>query len=44
MLDQQFAVGKQILAAGLMPILEPEVNIGAADKKEAEAHAGGRAC
>ena len=36
-LDQQFAVGQQILAAGLRPILEPEVSIGAADKKEAEA-------
>jgi len=36
-LDQQFAVGQQILAAGLMPILEPEVSIGAPDKKEAEA-------
>jgi fructose-bisphosphate aldolase, class I len=35
-LDQQFAVGQQILAAGLMPILEPEVSIGAADKQEAE--------
>lgn len=35
--EQQFAVGKQILAAGLMPIIEPEVNIKAADKKEAEA-------
>ncbi|WP_429596993.1 fructose bisphosphate aldolase [Variovorax sp. PvP013] len=35
-LDQQFAVGRQILAAGLMPILEPEVSIGAADKAEAE--------
>lgn len=34
---QQFTVGKQILAAGLMPIIEPEVNIKAADKKEAEA-------
>lgn len=34
---QQFAVGKQILAAGLMPIIEPEVNIKASDKKEAEA-------
>lgn len=34
---QQFEVGKQILAAGLMPILEPEVNIKATDKKEAEA-------
>lgn len=34
---QQFSVGQQILAAGLMPIIEPEVNIKAADKKEAEA-------
>lgn len=33
---QQFEVGRQILAAGLMPILEPEVNIKAADKAEAE--------
>ncbi|MGE0800154.1 MAG: fructose bisphosphate aldolase [Lautropia sp.] len=35
-LDQQFEVGRQILAAGLMPILEPEVSIGATDKAEAE--------
>ncbi len=35
--DQQFAVGRQVLAAGLLPILEPEVNINAADKTEAEA-------
>ncbi|MFO1306385.1 MAG: fructose bisphosphate aldolase [Burkholderiales bacterium] len=34
---QQFAVGKQILAAGLMPIVEPEVDIHATDKKGAEA-------
>ena len=34
---QQFEVGKQILAAGLMPIIEPEVNIKATDKQEAEA-------
>ncbi len=34
--DQQFAVGRQVLAAGLLPILEPEVNINAADKAEAE--------
>ena len=33
---QQFEVGKQILAAGLMPIIEPEVNIKAADKAEIE--------
>ena len=36
-LDQQFAIGQQILKAGLMPILEPEVSIGAADKEQAEA-------
>lgn len=35
-LDQQFAVGQQILDAGLVPILEPEVSIGAADKQQAE--------
>ena len=34
--DQQFEVGKQVLAAGLMPILEPEVDIHAPDKAEAE--------
>ena len=33
--EQQFVVGKQILAAGLMPIIEPEVNIKATAKKEA---------
>lgn len=33
---QQFDIGKQILAHGLMPILEPEVNITIADKGEAE--------
>ncbi|MCC7325357.1 MAG: fructose bisphosphate aldolase [Burkholderiales bacterium] len=33
---QQFTIGKQILAAGLMPIIEPEVDIHATDKKEAE--------
>lgn len=37
MLDQQFEIGTQILAAGLMPILEPEVDIRASDKAEAEA-------
>jgi fructose-bisphosphate aldolase class I len=36
-LDQQFAVGQQILNAGLVPILEPEVSIGAPDKEQAEA-------
>lgn len=34
---QQFAFGKQILAAGLMPIIEPEVDIHATDKEGAEA-------
>ena len=34
--DQQFAVGAQVSAAGLMPILEPEVTISIADKAEAE--------
>ena len=35
--DQQFAVGLRIVNAGLMPILEPEVDINAPDKVEAEA-------
>lgn len=34
---QQFEVGQQILSHGLTPIIEPEVNIKAADKAEAEA-------
>ncbi|MEM9514207.1 MAG: fructose bisphosphate aldolase [Actinomycetota bacterium] len=34
--DQQFAVGEQILDGGLVPILEPEVDITIADKAEAE--------
>ncbi len=33
---QQFELGRQVLDAGLMPILEPEVSIGAPDKAEAE--------
>jgi len=33
---QQLTVGRQILAAGLMPILEPEVDIHAPDKPQAE--------
>jgi fructose-bisphosphate aldolase class I len=33
---QQFDVGRQILAAGLVPILEPEVDIHSPDKAEAE--------
>lgn len=33
---QQFEVGQQVLAQGLVPILEPEVTISIADKAEAE--------
>lgn len=33
---QQFEIGNRILAHGLVPILEPEVNIKIADKAEAE--------
>jgi len=33
---QQFEVGRQVLAHGLMPILEPEVTISIADKAQAE--------
>ena len=36
MVAQQFEVGKQILGHGLMPIIEPEVNIKIADKADAE--------
>ena len=35
--DQQFEVGNQILAAGLVPILEPEVDITSPDKVKIEA-------
>ena len=34
--SQQFEYGKQILDAGLMPILEPEVDINSPDKAESE--------
>lgn len=34
--SQQFEIAKQILAKGLMPIIEPEVTISIADKAEAE--------
>ncbi len=34
---QQFEIGRQISAAGLVPILEPEVDIHCPDKAEAEA-------
>ncbi len=35
--DQQFDIGKMIAEAGFIPILEPEVDIHAPDKKAAEA-------
>jgi fructose-bisphosphate aldolase class I len=35
--DQQFEIGRQILAAGLVPIIEPEVDIHSPSKAEAEA-------
>ncbi|MCW8109482.1 fructose bisphosphate aldolase [Alteromonas ponticola] len=35
--EQQFEVGKQIIAAGLVPIIEPEVDINSPQKAEAEA-------
>jgi fructose-bisphosphate aldolase class I len=34
--DQQFEVAQKIIAAGLVPIIEPEVDINAPDKAEAE--------
>lgn len=34
--DQQFEIGRRICAAGLVPIIEPEVSIGAPDKGDAE--------
>lgn len=34
--EQQFEIGKQIIAAGLVPIIEPEVSINAGDKEEIE--------
>jgi len=37
LVDQQFEVGKQIITAGLVPIIEPEVDIHSKDKTEAEA-------
>lgn len=34
--DQQFDIGRRIVAAGLVPIIEPEVDIHCPEKKEAE--------
>jgi fructose-bisphosphate aldolase class I len=36
LVDQQFEVGRQIIAAGLIPIIEPEVDIHSPQKAEAE--------
>ncbi len=36
LVDQQFEVGRQIIAAGLVPIIEPEVDIHSPQKAEAE--------
>jgi len=36
LVDQQFELGRRIAAAGLVPILEPEVDISAPDKGECE--------
>jgi fructose-bisphosphate aldolase class I len=33
---QQFEVGKELISGGLVPIIEPEVNIKSADKSESE--------
>ena len=35
--EQQFEIGKQIIAAGLFPIIEPEVDITSSDKEQSEA-------
>lgn len=35
-IDQQFAIGKEIIAKGLVPILEPEVDIHCPEKAKAE--------
>lgn len=35
--EQQFAVAKKVISYGLVPIIEPEVDINIKDKKEAEA-------
>jgi fructose-bisphosphate aldolase class I len=34
--DQQFEIGRQIVAAGLVPIIEPEVDINSPEKAQAE--------
>ena len=34
--DQQFEIGRRIVAAGLVPIIEPEIDIHSPEKAEAE--------
>lgn len=34
--DQQFEIGKKIIASGLVPIIEPEVDINSRDKEKSE--------
>ncbi len=34
--DQQFEIGKQIISAGLVPIIEPEVDINSPEKEKCE--------
>jgi fructose-bisphosphate aldolase class I len=36
--DQQFEVGEQVLSHGLVPIIEPEVNINCGEKAKVEQH------
>ncbi|NRT72293.1 fructose bisphosphate aldolase [Clostridium beijerinckii] len=36
LVEQQFEIGKQIVEAGLVPIIEPEVDIHSTDKEESE--------
>jgi hypothetical protein len=38
---QQFDLGQEVLAKGLVPILEPEVTISIADKAGGRGHAAG---
>ena len=37
-IDQQFKLAKQIIAHGLIPIIEPEVDINSKDKKQIETY------
>jgi fructose-bisphosphate aldolase class I len=42
--EQQFMLGRQILDAGLIPIIEPEVDIHSADKAQSEVMLKAGAC